>query len=73
MTASMTIRLTEDEDPDGCVTIDFDIEGFDLDGAIDADLPASLLLGAKMVELSRDLPDAGPADPAMLRLWNQVD
>lgn len=76
MTASMTIRLTEDADPDGCVGIDFDIEGYDIaDAETNADLPAALLLGAKMVELSRDLPDTGPADPTIiqLRLMEQDD
>lgn len=68
----MTIRLTEDDDPNGRVSIDFTIDGFDLDGATDADLPAALLLGAKMVELSRDLPDAAP-NPTILRLWDQVE
>lgn len=73
MAASITIRLTEDDDPDGCVSIEHEIEGFDLNGATDADLPAALLLGAKMLELSRDLPDTGPADTTILRLWGQVE
>jgi hypothetical protein len=76
MTASMTITLTEDDDPDGYVTVDFDIGGYALkEGMTDDELPPALVLGAKMVALSRNLPgdDDDPGDPTLLRLWDQAD
>ncbi len=62
MTASMTIRVTEDDDPDGFVSVDFDIEGFALaEGMSDDELPPALALGAAMVALSRE--DDEPDEP----------
>lgn len=52
MAASITIRITEDDSPHGSVTIDKQIEGYDMDGAVvNGDLPPALLLGARMLSL----------------------
>jgi len=58
MTASMTIQLTEDDDPNGHVTVNFAIKGFDVASAeTNADLPPAVKLGARMIKLSEDLED----------------
>lgn len=52
MSTSLTIKITEDAAPDGCVEVDWDIEGFDIDSArTNGDLPPALLLGAEMLKL----------------------
>lgn len=61
MAASMTIRITEDDSPHGCVEIDYDVEGFELENArVNGDLPPSLLLGARLLQIvEQELPSAG--------------
>lgn len=52
----MTIKITEDDAPDGCVEVDYDIDGFDIETAqTNGDLPPALLLGAEMLKLLDDL------------------
>lgn len=52
----MVITITEDDAPDGCVEVDYDIEGFDIETAqVNGDLPPALLLGAEMLKLLDDL------------------
>jgi hypothetical protein len=56
VSASLTIRVTEYDDPDGRVEVDFDIEGFDINTARqNGDLPPALLLGAEMLKVCDDL------------------
>ena len=56
MRTSMTIVITEDDSPDGCVSVDYDIDGFDIETArTNGDLPPALLLGAEMMKLLDDL------------------
>jgi hypothetical protein len=65
MSASMTIRITEDDAPHGSVEVDFDIEGFDIDTArTNGDLPASLVLGAEMMKLLDDMERDGLLESA---------
>jgi len=60
MTASMTIHITEDDSPHGCVEVDFDVEGFEIETArVNGDLPPSLLLGAQMLRLLDGIPSTG--------------
>lgn len=59
MSASITIRITEDDSPHGSVSIDKQIEGYDMDDAVvNGDLPPALLLGARMLSVIEedDLP-----------------
>lgn len=56
MSATMTITITEDDAPDGCVEADFEIEGFDIETArTNGDLPPAVLLGAEMMKLLDDM------------------
>lgn len=59
MSATMTITITEDDSPDGVVGVDFDVQGFDIETArVNSDLPASLLLGARMLQMvEEELPE----------------
>lgn len=60
MSASLTITITEDGDPDGCVEVDWDIDGFDIETArTNGDLPPVLLMGGAMLRLLDDLPAVG--------------
>lgn len=57
MSASMTINITEDADPDGGVEVSFKVDGFEIEDArVDGDLPAAILLGAEMMKLADKLP-----------------
>lgn len=57
----MTIKITEDEAPDGHVEVDFDVEGFDIETArVNGDLPPSVLLGARLLQvIEEELPSTG--------------
>lgn len=64
----MTIKITEDDAPDGCVEVSFKVDGFDIEEArVNADLPPAVLLGARLMEvIEQELPSHGgrPAPPA---------
>lgn len=60
MSASMTIKITEDEAPDGHVEVSFNVEGFEVENAqFDGDLPPAVILGAEMMKLVDTLPSVG--------------
>jgi len=63
MSASMTITITEDDAPDGCVEVSFKVDGFDIEDArVNGDLPPAVLLGARLmqvVEQEQELPSTG--------------
>jgi hypothetical protein len=64
MSATMTIKITEDDAPDGHVSVDFDVEGFDIEAVKeDGELPPAVLLGAQMVQLVDTLPSVGGRVP----------
>lgn len=60
-TTSMTITITEDDAPDGCVAVDYDFDGFDIETArTNGDLPPALLLGARLLQvIDEELPSTG--------------
>lgn len=61
----MTIRITEDDAPHGCVEVDYDVEGFEIETArVNGDLSASLVLGAEMLKLLDDLERDGRLESA---------
>lgn len=56
MSASMTIKITEDEAPDGHVEVSFNVEGFDIEAAkVNSDLPPAVILGSEMMKLVDEL------------------
>lgn len=57
----MTLTITEDDAPDGCVEVSFKIDGFDIETAREnSDLPPTLLLGARLLEvIEQELPAKG--------------
>lgn len=60
MSAAMTIRITEDDAPDGHVEVSFQVEGFEVEDAqVNGDLPPAVLLGAEMMKLVDELPSVG--------------
>lgn len=64
MSASMTIKITEDDAPDGHVEVSFNVEGFDVESAqLDGELPPAVILGAEMVKLVDTLPSVGRVAP----------
>jgi hypothetical protein len=62
MAASMTIRITEDEAPDGCVQVDYDIDGADNETIRENGVPPAWLVGAEMMKLAHSLPSPGGPD-----------
>lgn len=63
MAAKMVITVTEDEAPDGCVQVDYEVEGFDIESVReDGELPPAVLLGAEMMKLAHSLPSPGGPD-----------
>jgi hypothetical protein len=61
MSASMTLHITEDAAPDGCVEVSFKVDGFDIEDArINSDLPPAVLLGARLMQvIEQELPSHG--------------
>lgn len=60
MSTAMTIKITEDDAPDGYVEVDYDIDGFDIETAqTNGDLPPALILGAEMLKLLDELEREG--------------
>lgn len=57
----MTLTITEDDAPDGCVEVSFKVDGFEVEGArVNGDLPPSVLLGARLLEvIEQELPSTG--------------
>jgi hypothetical protein len=60
MAVKMTITITEDDAPDGCVNVDHEVEGFDIETARqNSDLPPSLLMGGAMLQVVDAVPSGG--------------
>jgi hypothetical protein len=61
MSASMTLTITEDDAPDGCVEVSFKVDGFDIEDArVNGDLPPAVLLGARLMQVvEQELPSSG--------------
>lgn len=58
MSASMIIKITEDDAPDGHVEVSFKVDGFEVgDAHVNDDLPPAVLLGAQMMQLVDKLPE----------------
>lgn len=68
MASSMTLTITEDDAPDGCVEVSFKVDGFDIETAkTNGDLPPAVLLGARLMQVvEEELPSHGgrPVPPA---------
>lgn len=61
MASKMTLTITEDDAPDGCVEVSFQVEGFEIEDArVNGDLPPAVLLGARLLEvIEQELPSHG--------------
>jgi hypothetical protein len=61
MSARIVITITEDDDPNGYVEVDYDLGEYDINTALtNADLPPAIMLGARLLQVvHEELPEVG--------------